>query len=115
MIEAARRADVVLVPIIYESPLEMQVTINALAEIERTTKHIVIVVNKTKGAEFEAARTILRRFYSYPIFEVKQSRAFARAIEHRQSLAEMMRQSPLLAFHYAKPLAQIRAILAHIS
>jgi MinD superfamily P-loop ATPase len=116
IIEAAKMADCVIVPIIYESPLEMQVTINALSEIEKYTDRIVIVVNKAKTGDYERAERVLREFdYHYPIFEVKQSTAFSRAIEHKKSLQQMVNESPLFSFHYSKPLEQVRSLIAAIS
>lgn len=116
IIEAAKIADCVIVPIIYESPLEMQVTINALSEIEKYTDRIVIVVNKAKAGDYERAEQVLRQFdYNYPIFEVKQSTAFSRAIEQKKSLQQMVNESPLFSFHYSKPLEQVRHLVASIS
>ena len=100
---------------IYASPLEMQVTINAVAEIEPYTKNIVIVVNKTVSGNFKRAKKVLGEFYSYPIFEIKQSNAFGRAIEKKKSLKAMSEGSGLLRFHYKKPLAQLQALLDFIS
>lgn len=115
IIEAAKAADVVLVPIIYESPLEMQVTINALAEIERHTNKIIVVINKAKPGDRERAEAIFEDFdYEYPIYEVKRSTAFSRAIEQKKSLQEMVDESPLFSFHYSKPLEQVRTILEAI-
>ncbi len=115
VIEAAKKADHVIIPMIYASPLEMQVTINAVAEIEPYTKNIVIVVNKTISGNFKRAKKVLREFYNYPIFEIKQSNAFGRAIEKKKSMKEMSVGSGLLRFHYKKPLAQLQALLDFIS
>ena len=116
IIQAAKQADFIIVPIIYESPLEMQVTINALSEIEKYTDRIIIVLNKAKPGDFERAQTVLAEFdYGYPIFEVKQSTAFSRAIEHKKSLQQMVDESPLFSFHYSKPLEQIRNLIKAIS
>ena len=116
IIQAAKQADFIIVPIIYESPLEMQVTINALSEIEKYTDRIIIVLNKAKPGDFEKAQTVLAEFdYEYPIFEVKQSTAFSRAIEHKKSLQQMVDESPLFSFHYSKPLEQIRNLIKAIS
>ena len=116
LIEATRQANCVIIPIIYESPLEMQVTINALSEIEKYTDRIVVVLNKAKPGDFERARAILTEFdYDYPIFEVKQSTAFSRAIEQKKSLQQMVDESPLFSFHYSKPLEQIRTLIKAIT
>lgn len=112
IIEASKAANCVVVPIIYESPLEMQVTINALAEIEKYTNRIIIVLNKAKQGDSERARLVFSEFgYDYPILEVKQSTCFSRAIEHKISLQQMVDENPLLSFHYSKPLDQVRKLI----
>ena len=116
IIEAAKQADCIIVPITYESPLEMQVTINALSEIEKYSDRIVIVLNKAKPGDYDRARTVLAEFdYAYPIFEVKQSTAFSRAIEQKKSLQQMVDESPLFSFHYSKPLEQVRSLIKAIA
>jgi cellulose biosynthesis protein BcsQ len=114
IIEAAKTADHILIPIIYESPLEMQVTINAIAEIERYNPNITILLNKSKAGDFERATEVLGQFYSYPIMEIKQSTAFTRSIEQKKSLKQLVDESPLFSFHYSKPLEQLRNILDHV-
>lgn len=115
IIEAAKTAEHILIPIIYESPLEMQVTINAISEIERYNPNITIILNKAKPGDYERAVEVLGKFYDYPILEVKQSTAFVRSIEQKKSLQQLVDDSPLFSFHYSKPLEQLRTIIRHIS
>jgi hypothetical protein len=115
IIEAAKTADHILIPLIYESPLEMQVTINAIAEIERYNPRITVILNKAKPGDFERAREVLGQFNEYPILEVKQSTAFVRSIEQKKSLKQLVDENPLFSFHYSKPLEQLRTIISHIS
>lgn len=115
IIEAAKTATHILIPLVYESPLEMQVTINAINEIERYNPNITIILNKAKVGDYERAKEVLGKFYEYPILEVKQSTAFARSIEQKKSLQQLVDESPLFSFHYSKPLEQLRAIIRHIS
>jgi hypothetical protein len=116
VIEASKQADHIIVPIIYESPLEMQVTINALAEIEKYNQSIIIVLNKAKHGDYERAYQVFTEFdYQYPIFELKQSTALSRAIEQKKSLQQMVDEIPLFSFHYSKPLEQVRTLIKAIS
>ena len=115
IIEAAKTATHILIPLVYESPLEMQVTINAINEIERYNPNITIILNKAKVGDYERAKEVLGKFYEYPILEVKQSTAFARSTEQKKSLQQLVDESPLFSFHYSKPLEQLRAIIRHIS
>ena len=115
IIEAAKTATHILIPLVYESPLEMQVTINAINEIERYNPNITIILNKAKAGDYERAKEVLGKFYEYPILEVKQSTAFARSIEQKKSLQQLVDESPLFSFHYSKPIEQLRTIIRHIS
>ncbi|NVK30129.1 MAG: hypothetical protein HWE20_03935 [Gammaproteobacteria bacterium] len=115
VIEAVKQADAVLIPIIYESPLEMQVTINALEEVERYTDKIVVIANKCQGDDVEKVREVLGQFYDYPVLEIKKSTAFSKAIEQKKSMRELMESSKLLEFHYKKPLAQLEELLSFIT
>jgi hypothetical protein len=115
VIEAVKQADWVIVPLIYESPLEMQVTINAIAEIERYTKQIVIIVNKATPLIAGHAREVLAKFYTYPVLEVKSTTAFRHGIAKGMSLEELVKSNPIFRFHYRVPLAQLRAILEFIA
>lgn len=116
IIEAAKQADCIFIPIIYESPLEMQVTINAIAEIEKYNSNIVIVLNKAKAGDYERAKEVFAQFdYEYPLMEVKKSTVFSRSIEKKKSLQELVDENPLFSFHYSKPLEQVRALLKLIS
>lgn len=115
IIEAAKTATHILIPLVYESPLEMQVTINAINEIERYNPNITIILNKAKAGDYERAKEVLGQFYEYPILELKQSTAFSRSIEQKKSLQQLVDESPLFSFHYSKPLEQLRTIIRHIS
>ena len=115
VIKAIKQADVVLIPIIYESPLEMQVTINAIEEVERFTEKIVIVANKCQGEDVLKVREIIQQFYDYPVYELKKTTAFAKAIEKKKSMRALMESSKLLEFHYSKPLMQLENLLTFIT
>lgn len=115
IIQAAKTASHILIPLVYESPLEMQVTINAISEIERYNPNITIILNKAKAGDYERAQEVLGKFYEYPILELKQSTAFARSIEQKKSLQQLVDENHLFSFHYSKPLEQLRNILRHIS
>ena len=115
-IEAAKNADYIVVPIIYESPLEMQVTLNALREIEAYNKNIVVVVNKAKPNDLERTESVLKDFgFNYPIFEIKQSTVFSKAVENKKSLQELVDENPLWRIPYSKPLKQVKTLISHIS
>lgn len=116
IIDAAKDAEFVVIPIVYESPLEMQVTINAIAEIEKYNTNIIVVINKAGKGDMERAKEVFNSMdIKYPMIEIKKSNAFSRAVEQKKSLEEMIAENPLLKYHYSKPLEQIRHLISLIS
>lgn len=116
IIDAAKDAEFVVIPIVYESPLEMQVTINAIAEIEKYNTNIIVVINKAGKGDMERAKEVFESMdISYPMVEIKKSKAFSRAVEQKKSLEEMIAENPLLKYHYSKPLEQIHHLISLIS
>jgi len=115
VIEAAKKSKFVIIPIIYGSALEMQVTINAISEIEEYTNNIIIIANKCSKGDFERVRETLSKFYQYPIFEIKSSTAFSKSIDKKMSLGELIKSNPLFGYHYKKPLQQLEEVMNFIS
>lgn len=116
IIDAAKDAEFVVIPIVYESPLEMQVTINAISEIEKYNNNIIVVVNKAQSGDLDRARAVFESMdIKYPMIEIKKSNAFSRAVEHKKSLEEMIAENSLFKFHYTKPLEQVRHLISLIS
>lgn len=115
VIEAVKLSDFLIVPVVYDSPLDMQTTISAITELEQHTKNIIIVVNRTRKDDFKVSQAVLRQYFNYPTFEVKESTAFVKMVEQAKSIDELCENNVLLAYHYKKPLEQVRAIQAHIS
>lgn len=114
VIAAVKQSDFVIVPVHYKSALDMQTTINTVRELEPHNKNIILVVNLTQKESFQKASEILTEFFSYPIFEVKESTAFIKMVEQKKSIKELMDDSFLYRYHYKKPLEQIEAIANHI-
>lgn len=115
VIHALKVSDWVIVPVHYKSPLDMQTTINTVREIEAYNSNIIIVVNMTQKEVFEQASNILTTFFSYPIFEVKESTAFVKMVEQNKTIRQLMNENFLFNYHYKKPLEQIEEIEAYIS
>ena len=110
LIEAVQSSNLVIIPIIYESPLDMQTTIKTIREIEQHNRNILIVVNKTQKTDFLKSKKVLDEFFSYPILEIKKSTAFVKMVEKKKSIKELMKDSYLFSYHYKTPLEQIEAI-----
>lgn len=115
VIEAAKQSDWVIVPIVYDSPLDMQTAIKTIREVETHNKHIVIVINRTKKGDLDKARKVLDQFFNHPVFEVKQSTAFIKMVEKKKSIKDLMKDSYLFGYHYKLPHEQIEAINDFVS
>jgi len=110
LIQTLNISDWVLVPLIYESPLDMQVAIKTLREIEQHNKNILIILNKAKKGDLEKANQVLSGFFDYPLYELKQSTAFVNMVTKKKSLQDLIQSNKLLGYNYKKPLEQIQAI-----
>lgn len=114
VLDALACSDWVIIPVIYDSPLEMQTAIKTIREIEQFNKNILLVVNRTHKGTFEAAKTILDGFVKYPLFEVKQSTAFSKMVTEGKSIRQLMDDNFLLGYHYKVPLQQVEAIKSYM-
>lgn len=115
ILSAMEKSQWVIVPVIYDSPLDVQVTIKSVREIEKHNKNILLVANKSKSEDVEALQKIFKDFFSYPLLRIKKSTAFVKMIKTKQSLQELTENNMLLRHSYKEPLEQIEAIKQFIS
>ena len=113
--EVLNSSNWVIIPLVYDSPLDMQVTIKTIREVEQHNKNILIVLNKAKKGDFERAEKVLNGFFNYPILELKQSTAFVKMITQKKSLQELMKENKLLKTSYKQPADQLQKIKDFIS
>ena len=114
LLDAVALSDWVIIPIIYDSFLDMQTAIKTIKEIELYNKNIIIVINRTHKGVFEKAKAVLDGFVKYPMFEVKQSTAFIKMVDTGKSIPELMAHNVLLKYHYKAPAEQIEAIKSYL-
>lgn len=110
IIEVIKKAKVVIIPIIYKSPYDMQVAIQSIQEMETYNQNILVVANATKKGDLDRTEKVLRKFFNYPLLEVKESTVFVKSVEKKKSIKELMELSTLFSYHYKKPLEQIEKI-----
>lgn len=114
VLEAASRSDWVIIPIIFSSPLDMQTSIKTARELEKANHSILFVINRTQKGDFAAAAHILNQFFDYPLFEIKQSKAFIHMVNKQKSIEHLMHESTLFGYHYKKPLEQLQTFYAFL-
>jgi MinD-like ATPase involved in chromosome partitioning or flagellar assembly len=102
VIDAIKQSDYVLVPTIPEVS-DIQVLINSIMEIQKYNQNIVVVVNKTESEkDIEIVRQAVEQIGKFPIFEIKKSRALPNIYIEKKSIAEMVANSKISAWHYGK-------------
>ena len=115
VITAAQDSDIVIMPVIYNSPLEMQVFLEGVAEMAQINKNILLVVNGCKPRAFDKTSAIIKEALSdignFPIVQIKETTAFRRMIEQNMSIKELCESSPLNEYHYKHVSRQMTSLM----
>jgi len=106
---AIDQSDWVLIPALPEED-ELQATINTIAAVEKITRNIIVIANRTKDKEdlayVEAA--INGHFKSanekprYRVLELKKSRAMPNITQEGKSIRDMVKEGGLKRYSYRK-------------
>ena len=112
-ISAMKQSKYVIVPTTPEF-IDIQVTINSINELKQYNKNVVIVGNRTIKGELTYIEQAIRKFFKYPIFEVKKSRALPNLFSEKQSVRDMVNEGGLKKFHYKGLADQFDQIVSHI-
>ena len=99
IVAALKHSDWVLVPTINEFD-DITATVNIIQEIEEINKNIVVIANKTQKGDFEHVQSAIAKFYDYPVFQIKYSRALPNITNERKSVKAMAEESGLKAYSY---------------
>ncbi|MFZ2634197.1 MAG: hypothetical protein WA081_17425 [Desulfosalsimonadaceae bacterium] len=113
VIEALKQSDVVLVPVINEFK-DLHTTINFIQEIEDYNNKIIIVVNRAQKGDFESVCEAMQSFYSYPVFEIKLTRALPNIMKEKKSVKAMVEEGGLKAWNYKSVANQFDKIIEKI-
>lgn len=108
-------SDVILVPTLPEIS-DIQGCINSLQTIKKYNENIAVIVNKTESAkDYENVKSIINEIGTYPLFEIKKSRALPNIYLKKQSIREMCDESPLEKYSYRKILEQFDCLIKYIN
>jgi len=107
------QSDFVIIPVIGEL-MDLNVTFGALEAIREVNDRIIIVVNRTEGNEWQFAKAQIQEQYSYPIFEIKKSRAIIDMYKEKKSIQTMVSEGGLRKFNYAGVAAQFQRIIRYL-
>jgi cellulose biosynthesis protein BcsQ len=112
-IKAITETDQIVVPTTGDY-INLQVTIDAITEIEKYTKKIVIIANRTSKNSFNKIKKILNHFCDYPVIELKESKAFSNIFSEKKSIQAMVNEGGLKAYNYRLINDQFNNLLKHI-
>jgi cellulose biosynthesis protein BcsQ len=100
VIDAVKMSDIVIIPTICDTS-NAQVTISAIEEIKKYNNNIVIVANATEDGDYVAIKSALEELgYSYPIFELKKTKAMRAVYDKKKSIQEMVDEGGLQAYSF---------------
>lgn len=115
VVDAIKQSDYVIVPTIPEIS-DIQVLINSILEIQKYNQNIIIIVNKIeKKTDVDIVEKAINSLGSYPIFEIKKSRALPNIYIEKKSIKEMMKENPLLKYAYRGVNEQFNKIINFIT
>lgn len=118
VVTAIKDSQVVIMPVIFNSPLEMQVFLEGVEEVSKITKNIILVVNGCKPRAFkntkEIIQTALEDIGTFPIFEIKDTSAFRNVVENGMSIKELCESNALHNYHFKLVYKQMRQLMTEV-
>ena len=100
VISALKQSNFVIIPIIC-NVLNVQVSISAIEEIKKYNNNIIIVANRTQNEDLKEISLVLEDLgYTYPIIEIKQSKAFDSVFEKKISISHMVEKGGLQGYSF---------------
>lgn len=115
VLDAVKEAKHTIVPICYESKLDMQLAISTVQELEGHAQSIALVINKTAKEKVEEAVKLLGELFpKYPLFIVNKSKALANLAENKKPVSELVQGNALNAWTYRNLHKQINELVEFI-
>ena len=115
-IPALKEAQALIVPTLSHSET-LQTTLNFLEEIRKYKRAgILVVVNQAGEKEYQAVKSVLSEFYpDLPVLPLKKSKVIGRMIRNAKSIAEIVQENGLNAYHFGAIQKQFNRIFEHLS
>ena len=112
LIQAARMADVVIVPVNLDNILTKTVSIKSIYSIEKHNPNILLVATKTsRSMTFEYVAEQMGEYFNYPIMDLKKSTAYKHALHKRMPIRRIIATRAVSGWHhFEKPMDQLNAI-----
>lgn len=114
IIDAIKQSDYVIVPTLPEIS-DIQSCISTIQAIKKYNQNIVVIANKTETKEdLQTVIHAIKQIGKYPVFEIKKSRALPSIYIEKQSIEQIVKQSPLLKYNYRKVSEQFDELLKYL-
>jgi MinD superfamily P-loop ATPase len=116
ILKVIKNVNLVIVPMI-NSNMSNKTSLNSLNQIKNYNKNILIIANKTKKNDFEIISELVNNHFpenNFPILELKETTAFERILQNKQSIEKITENDKLLKFCYNKILEQFRKIIEYV-
>jgi len=113
-IEILKISDCVIIPVINDF-INLQVSLNAINEIEKINNKIVIVANMTKKGDYAEIKSVVDNFYKYKLLEIKQSKSLSNIFKEKESIDDMTKRGGLKQYLYHDIKEQFNTLINHIN
>ncbi len=90
VIKIAKVADFCIVPIFYQSDLDIEPFINTVIELGKHNKNIVILINNTDREYIEDIRSAINMKFNYPIFVIPKSKYISRMPRDKKTVFHIL-------------------------
>jgi len=116
VISALEMSDYVIIPVMDFDRLNAQGFVSTIAEVEGHNKNIIIVLNKINEEDAKEIRKELKKHnYPYPVFEIKNSKAFKNMIDEGKPISQYVREGGLKAYFYRPVSEQLNKLIKYIN
>tara|TARA_B100000315_G_scaffold246518_1_gene273917 strand:- start:141 stop:749 length:609 start_codon:yes stop_codon:yes gene_type:complete len=93
----------------------IQATISTVNDVKKLNKNLVLVINRIDKKEFYPFYEIIRDTCgSFPVFQIKNSKAFENCQIQKKSIHQMMEDEPVRKRNYSEVQAQLSKIIEHL-
>lgn len=114
-------SNLIIIPMINET-INNKASLVSLQNILQLNKNILVIVNRSEKDDKDCISYLINQLlkeYNYniniPILEIKKTTAFNKMIDNKESIQNIVKKDPLLAFSYNKVLNQFNEIVNFIS
>ena len=116
VVPALKMSKCVIIPVTGFDTLSTAGFVHTISEVSTYNNNIIIVLNRVTEEKAEEVRAELKKHkYSYPIFEIKESKVMQKVVEQKKSVSAIVKQSGLNKYFYKPINEQFIKLINHIN